>query len=102
LLLSKAWISASENILFGVNQKISTFGESVLQAYNTFKVQHEDYIQRQREKEKFTMRNLHRSVGGNDYEDEDVYQLPAQNLNSLQQKWSKNTTISIQVHWCYK
>jgi len=80
--------------LVGVNQKISTFGESVLQAYNTFKVQHEDYNQRQREKEKFTMRNLHRSVGGNDYdsdsdEDEDVYQLPARNLNSLQQKWSK-------------
>jgi hypothetical protein len=94
LLLSKAWISASENTLVGVNQKISTFWESVLQAYNTFKVQHEDYMQRQREKEKFTMRNFRRSVGGNDSdsdsdEDEDVYQLPARNLNSLQQKWSK-------------
>ncbi len=64
--------------MVGVNQKISTFWESVLQAYNTFKVQHEEYMQHQREKEKFTMRNFRRSVGGNDSdsdsdEDKDVY-----------------------------
>jgi hypothetical protein len=94
LLLSKAWISASENTLVGVNQKISTFWESVLHSYNTLKQQQEDYMQRQREKEKFRLRNLQHAAIGNGEdsdsdEDEDVYQLPTQNLNSLQQKWSK-------------
>jgi hypothetical protein len=93
LLLSKAWISASENALVGVSQRLSTFWESVSKAYNTLKEQHEEYMQRQSRKEHFRVRNLQRSVG-NDFTsesdtDEPLFQLPSRNLNSLQQKWSK-------------
>jgi hypothetical protein len=45
LLVSKAWISASENTLVGVSQRMSTFWESVSQAYNAFKQQHKEYMQ---------------------------------------------------------
>ena len=93
LLLSKAWISASENALVGVSQRLSTFWESVSKAYNTLKEQHEEYMQRQSRKEHFRLRNLRRSVGNDSTSesdtDEPLFQLPSRNLNSLQQKWSK-------------
>jgi hypothetical protein len=45
-LLSKAW-TASENTLVGVSQRMTTFWESVVQAYSALKQQHEEYMQRQ-------------------------------------------------------
>jgi hypothetical protein len=45
LLLSKAWISASENTLTGVSQKMTIFWDSVLKAYNALKEQREEYLQ---------------------------------------------------------
>jgi hypothetical protein len=62
LLLSKAWILASENSLVGVHQKMNTFWESVLQRYNVFKQQHDDYMVREKEKDNFRIRNLNRAA----------------------------------------
>jgi hypothetical protein len=62
LLLSKAWISASENTITGVHQKINTFWDSVLQSYNIFKQQHDDYMGREKQIDKFRMRTLMNSV----------------------------------------
>jgi len=42
LLLSKAWISASENSIVGVHKKMKTFWDSVLQYSNVFKRQHDE------------------------------------------------------------
>jgi len=94
LLLSKAWISASENAIVGVSQRLSTFWESVSRAYNTLKEQHEQYMQRQSSKDQLRTAQLQRSVLGSDFSpesDDDValFTLPSRNLNSLQQKWSK-------------
>lgn len=97
LLLSKAWISASENTLTGVSQKITTFWDSVLKAYNVFKEQHEQYLQRQKDKERFRLKNLRNSLASNDFDSseesdnnmEDSVTLPVRNVGSLQQKWSK-------------
>ncbi len=41
-LLSKAWISASENSIVGVHKKMKTFWDSVLQYSNVFKRQHDE------------------------------------------------------------
>jgi hypothetical protein len=95
LLLSKAWISASENSLTGVSQKITTFWDSVFKAYNTLKQQHEEYMQWQKEKKEFGMKMLCNNSLGSKFdssEDTDggvITQLPPCNVGSLQQKWSK-------------
>jgi hypothetical protein len=93
LLLSKAWISASENTLTGVHQKMNTFWDSVLQSYNIFKQQHDDYMAKEKQIDKFRMRTLMNSVSrASDFPDEDMdeaIQLPMRNVGSLQQKWSK-------------
>jgi hypothetical protein len=93
LLLSKAWISASENTITGVHQKMNTFWDSVLHSYNIFKQQHDDYMAREKEIDKFRMRNMMNSVSrASDFPDEDMdeaIQLPVRNVGSLQQKWSK-------------
>jgi hypothetical protein len=99
LLLSKAWISASENTLTGVSQKITTFWD-----YNIFKEQHEQYLQRQKDKERFRLKNLCNSLASNDFDSseesdnnmEDSVTLPVRNVGSLQQKWSeKNSAASV-------
>jgi hypothetical protein len=92
LLLSKAWILASENSLVGVHQKMNTFWESVLQRYNVFKQQHDDYMVREKEKDNFRIRNLNRAAFMEENIPEvaeDVPLLPVRNVGSLQQKWSK-------------
>jgi hypothetical protein len=94
LLLSKAWISASENTLTGVSQKLTTFWDSVFKAYNTLKQQHEQYMQWQKAKDSFRLRNLRNNLAGtgldsSDDTDDDATELPARNVGSLQQKWSK-------------
>ncbi len=95
LLLSKAWISASENTLTGVSQKLTTFWDSVFKAYNTLKQQPDEYMQRQKAKDDFVQRNLCNNLAGVSFDsscfdtDDDVTQLPHRNVGSLQQKWSK-------------
>jgi hypothetical protein len=95
LLLSKAWISASENTLMGVSQKLTTFWDSVFKAYNTLKQQHDEYMQQQKAKDDFVQRNLCNNLAGVSFDsscfdtDDDATQLPHRNVGSLQQKWSK-------------
>jgi hypothetical protein len=95
LLLSKAWISASENTLMGVSQKLTTFWDSVFKEYNTFKQQHDEYMQRQKAEDDFIQRNLCNNLAGVSVDsscfdtDDDATQLPHLNVGSLQQKWSK-------------
>ena len=48
LVLSRSWISASENMLTGINRKINTFWDSVLKSYNVLKEQHEQYMQKRK------------------------------------------------------
>jgi hypothetical protein len=82
----------SENSLVGVHQKMNTFWESVLQRYNVFKQQHDDYMVREREKDNFHIRNLNRAAFMEDNIPEvakDIPLLPVRNVGSLQQKWSK-------------
>jgi len=62
LLLSKAWVSASENALTGAYQKVNTFWESVLKAYNVLKDQHDEYQERQEQKSQFRKQNLKHAV----------------------------------------
>lgn len=102
LLLSKAWIAASENTITGVHQKLNTFWDSVLQSYNVFKKQHEEYMEREKERDKFRMRNLNNSVNravfmesDSDEDNDEVFLLPVQNVGSLQQKWSKKVQLLI-------
>lgn len=98
LLLSKAWISASEDAIIGINQKINTFWDSVHQRYNKFKLQQEEYMTREKEKDRFRQINLRNAVGNRgaflDEENDgdirvDAVTLPTRNVGSLQQKWSK-------------
>jgi hypothetical protein len=95
LLLCKAWISASENTLTGISQKLTTFWDSVFKAYNTLKQQHDEYMQRQKAKDDFVQRNLCNNLTGISFDsscfdtDDDATQLPHRNVGSLQQKWSK-------------
>jgi hypothetical protein len=101
LLLSKAWISASENTLMGVSQKLTTFWDSVFKAYNTLKQQHDEYMQRQKAKDDFVQRNLHNNLAGVSFDsscldtDDDATQLPHRNVGSLQQKWSKKIQLLV-------
>jgi hypothetical protein len=53
LLLSRAWISAPEKTLTGINQKINIFWELVLKSYNILKEQHEQDIQKERDRDRF-------------------------------------------------
>jgi hypothetical protein len=85
-LLVKAWISASENTITGVHQNINTIWDSVLQSHNVFKKQHEDNMFREKEREKFQMRNMTNSVswasfmeGSSDEVNDEAILLPVQN-----------------------
>jgi hypothetical protein len=97
LLLSKAWISASENMLTGVHQKINTFWDSVLKSYTVLKEQHDQYMQKERDKDRFRRNSVRSTLGSmgidvfedSPSEDSEVFQLPTRNVGSLQQKWSK-------------
>jgi hypothetical protein len=97
LLLSKAWISASENMLTGAHQKINTLWDSVLKSYNVLKEQHEQYMQTEKDKDQFQRNRVRSTLGSmgidifedSPSEDSEVFQLPTQNVGSLQQKWSK-------------
>jgi hypothetical protein len=51
LLLCKAWISASEDAVVGVNQKLKTFWSKVEDAYNVFKQQHDSYMEKEQQKD---------------------------------------------------
>jgi hypothetical protein len=97
LLLSKAWISASENMLTGAHQKINTFWDSVLKSYNVLKEQHKQYMQKEKDKDRFRHNSVRSTLGSmgidifedSPSEDSELFQLPTRNVGSLQQKWSK-------------
>jgi hypothetical protein len=78
-----------------VSQKFTTFWDSVLKAYNVFKEQHEQYLQRQNDKERFRLQNFCNNLASDGFDSteeselEDTVNLPARNVGSLQQKWSK-------------
>jgi hypothetical protein len=109
LLLVKAWISASENMLTGVNQKINTFFDSVLKSYNMLKEQHEQYMQKEKDIDRFQCNSIQSFLGsiGIDIfidspgDDAEVFQLPTRNVGSLQQKWSKKVQPLVFKFRCY-
>jgi hypothetical protein len=109
LLLSKAWISALENTLTGVSQKLTTFWDLVFKAYNTLKQQHDEYMQRQKAKDDFIQRNLCNNLAGISI-DSSCFDTDDGACNSVasSQRWipatkmvEKNPTISVQDCWCY-
>ena len=98
LLLCKAWISASEDAVVGVNQKLKTFWSKVEDAYNVFKQQHDSYMEKEQQKDNLRMQQLHRVLGAdtimllgeNNAAGAAVVKLPNRTANSLQQKWDKH------------
>jgi len=79
----------------GGYQKVNTFWESVLKAYNVLKDQHDEYQERQEQKSQFRKQNLKHAVQNIGILEDDsdvvveVVKLPTRNVGSLQQKWSK-------------
>jgi hypothetical protein len=89
LLLCKAWISASEDAVVGVNQKLKTFWSKIEDAYNVFKQQHDSYMEKEQQNDNLRMQQLHRVLGA------DTSMLlrennPAGNAVVMQQKWDKH------------
>jgi hypothetical protein len=88
LLLSKAWISASENMLTEVHQKINTFWDSVLKSYTVLKEQHEQYMQKEKDEDRFRCNSVRSTLGSmsidifedSSSEDSEVFQLPTRNV----------------------
>lgn len=99
LLLSKAWISASENTLTGVSQKITTFWDSVFKAYNTLKQQHEEYMQWQKEKKEFGMKKLCNNSVGSKFDSSDDTDGSVMTPTKMVQK---NSTARLQICRCFQ
>jgi hypothetical protein len=95
LILSQAYIKASENSVEGAARRLSKFWDDVSDNYRELKKQQEEYDNRQRKHKQYNERSLYRAGFAPSMLDEDSDEdvagvpLPPRTSSSLQQKWSK-------------
>jgi hypothetical protein len=89
LLLSQAFIRASEDVEKGVSRKSEKLWEHVTEVYHMLKSNQEAYDRRQDKKKRYHSTSIRLFDDDSFNDDDEIYMLPVRTPNSLQLKWSK-------------